>query len=96
MWGRRARETMRAEHHSTRDPPGLAGDLAGLCAHSRVIVRAAAREQLLDPDGGLALDTALGESSSGWLAVAAAWSPLHTPSPATPQTIAVRMPWAGP
>ncbi|MGB8380267.1 MAG: hypothetical protein WCG47_03290, partial [Dermatophilaceae bacterium] len=89
VWGRQARETVRAEHPSARDLQGLAADLARLCAHSRVIVRAAVREQLLDPDGGLAVDTALGQATSGWLTVAAAWSPLHTPSPATPEKIAV-------
>ncbi|MGV1008091.1 MAG: hypothetical protein ACOYBY_05725 [Dermatophilaceae bacterium] len=88
VWGRQARETVRAEHPSARDLQGLSGDLARLAAHSRVIVRAAVHEQLLDPDRALAVDTVLGEATGGWLTVSAAWSPLHTPSPATPEKIA--------
>ncbi len=89
VWGRQARDTVRAEHPSARDLQGLAGDLARLCAHSRVIVRTAVHEQLLEAGWAGAADTALREATSRWMTVAAAVSTLHTPSPATPQKIAI-------
>jgi len=88
VWGREARETARSSSPSARDLQAVAADLSRLATHSRVIIRAATAQDLVDPGRGPALDRALAGLAAGWLDVAQAWTGLHTTQPATPTKIA--------